>query len=151
MTGVPAWRRAGLAEPKPLTITFTLSAEAPEEMARRARTFPRLRAVKLKLLGDGQDAERVRAVRQALPQVWLGVDANQGFSPARLAALLPTLLQADVQLVEQPLPVGQEAALTSLHCPIPMAADESVQSLPMSRDWWARSRWSTSSSTSAAV
>lgn len=129
LTGVPVWQRAGLAEPGPLITAFTLSAEAPEAMARRALTFPAPRAVKLKLLGDGQDAHRVLAVRQALPEVWLGVDANQGFTPASLATLLPTLLQADVQLVEQPLPVGQEAALTGLRFPIPLAADESVQGL----------------------
>jgi L-alanine-DL-glutamate epimerase-like enolase superfamily enzyme len=85
--------------------------------------------VKLKLLGDGQDARRVRAVREALPQVWLGVDANQGFTRASLESLIPDLVACNVRLVEQPLPVGQEAALKGLRCPIPLAADESVQGL----------------------
>jgi len=129
LTGVPAWQRAGFAEPRPLTTTFTVSAESPASMARRARTFPSPKAVKLKLLGDGQDAERVLAVREALPKVWLGVDANQGFSQTSLEALLPTFMAANVQLVEQPLPVGYEAALEGLRYPIPLAADESAQSL----------------------
>jgi L-Ala-D/L-Glu epimerase len=129
LTGVPVWQRAGLAEPRPLTTTFTVSAESPTSMARRARTFPNPKAVKLKLLGDGQDAERVVAMREALPKVWLGVDANQGFTPASLEALLPTLMAANVQLVEQPLPVGHEAALDGLRYPIPLAADESAQCL----------------------
>ena len=94
LTGVPVWQRAGLAEPRALTTTFTVSAETPQAMARRATTFPSPRAVKLKLLGDGQDAQRVRAVREALPEVWLGVDANQAFTPHTLEALLPTLVEA---------------------------------------------------------
>jgi L-Ala-D/L-Glu epimerase len=129
LTGMSVWQLAGRAEPRPLVTTFTVSAEAPESMARLARTFPSPRAVKLKLLGDGQDGQRVLAVREALPQVWLGVDANQGFTLASLESLLPTLLQANVQLVEQPLPIGQEGALAGLGYPIPLAADESVQCL----------------------
>ena len=129
LTGEPVWQRAGLAKPGPLLTTFTVSAEEPEAMARRARSFPDARAVKLKLLGDGQDAHRVRAVRQALPQVWLGVDANQGFTLHSLGTLLPDLMACNVRLIEQPLPVGQEDGLRGLRCPIPLAADESVQGL----------------------
>lgn len=129
LTGVPAWKLAGLVQPAPLLTTFTVSAEEPEAMARRARSFPDARAVKLKLLGDGLDARRVHAVREALPQVWLGVDANQGFTRASLEALLPDLVACSVRLVEQPLPVGHEAVLSGLSCPIPLAADESVQGL----------------------
>jgi L-alanine-DL-glutamate epimerase-like enolase superfamily enzyme len=129
LTGVPAWQRAGLAQPGPLLTTFTVSAEEPDAMARRARSFPDARAVKLKLLGDGQDALRVRAVREALPEVWLAVDANQGFTRKSLESLLPDLVACDVRLVEQPVPVGHEAQLKGLACPIPLAADESVQGL----------------------
>jgi L-alanine-DL-glutamate epimerase-like enolase superfamily enzyme len=64
--------------------------------------------------GDGQDEQRLRAVREALPEVWLGVDASQGFTQTSLDAPLPTLMAAKVQLVEQPLPVGHEAALDGL-------------------------------------
>ena len=38
------------------------------------------RAIKLKLTHDASDAERVRAVREVVPDVWLGVDGNQGFA-----------------------------------------------------------------------
>jgi L-alanine-DL-glutamate epimerase-like enolase superfamily enzyme len=57
------------------------------------------------------------------------VDANQGFSRASLESLLPVLVDARVSLVEQPFPVGQEALLDGLRSPIPVAADESVQTL----------------------
>jgi L-alanine-DL-glutamate epimerase-like enolase superfamily enzyme len=66
-------------------------------------------------------------VRRALPDVWLGVDANQGFTRAALHELLPVLTSSGVQLIEQPFPVGREADLDGLECPILLAADESVQ------------------------
>jgi L-alanine-DL-glutamate epimerase-like enolase superfamily enzyme len=87
------------------------------------------RAIKLKLLGDGQDAERVRAVRTARADIWLGVDANQGLTPEGLAELLPTLVETGVELIEQPCKVGEEPTLGHGRSPIPLAADESVQSL----------------------
>jgi L-alanine-DL-glutamate epimerase-like enolase superfamily enzyme len=66
-------------------------------------------------------------VRAARPDAWLMVDANQGFTPAGLQALLPSLIEARVALIEQPFPVGLESDLQGLECPIPIAADESVQ------------------------
>jgi L-Ala-D/L-Glu epimerase len=128
--GKPVWQLAGLAPPVPLLTTFTLGADRPEIMAEGARTRYRdARAIKLKLLGDGQDADRVRAVRAARAEVWLGVDANQGFTLRQLAELMPILVDARVALIEQPGRVGDEAELDGFVSPIPLAADESVQSL----------------------
>ena len=51
-------------------------------------------------------------------------------APARtLERLMPTLVELDVQLIEQPLPVGRDEELRGLDSPLPIAADESVQSL----------------------
>ena len=75
-------------------------------MADTARSFATARAIKLKLIGDDLDADRVRAVREARPDVWLGVDANQGFTRPFLDALMPVLVDARVSLIEQPFPVG---------------------------------------------
>jgi L-alanine-DL-glutamate epimerase-like enolase superfamily enzyme len=129
--GWPVWMLAGVGEPAPKTTTFTLSAETPEHMAGGARGFGKARALKLKLTGEDPalDAERVRAVRAVRPDVWLGVDANQGYTPDRLEALIPALLEARVELVEQPFPRGCEAWMAGLDCPIATAADESVQGL----------------------
>jgi L-alanine-DL-glutamate epimerase-like enolase superfamily enzyme len=128
-SGQPVWRLAGLEEPHPLLTTFTCGADTPEVMAATARGYVGARAIKLKLTGHESDAARVNAVRAALPQVWLGVDANQGFTPDSLKALLPTLIDAHVSLIEQPFPVGREGWLDGLGCPIPLAADETVQHL----------------------
>lgn len=125
----PVWELAGLPTPRPLLTTYTLGAAEPHEMAQRALAFETARALKLKLTGEAVDAERVRAVRSARPDVWIAVDANQGLTRARLERLLPTLVDQRVQLIEQPLPVGQEGELEGFASPIPIAADESVQDL----------------------
>jgi len=128
--GSAVWTLAGLPEPAPLLTTFTLGAEAPAVMAERGAAFGQARAMKLKLLGDGMDAAMVEAVREARPDVWLAVDANQGFTRASLDALMPVLVAADVRLVEQPFRVSRDGDLDGLTLPIPVAADESVQDLP---------------------
>jgi len=125
--GKPVWELAGLHAPKPLLTTYTVGAEAPEVMARRASEFATARAIKLKLTDDDDNAERVLAVRKARPDVWLMVDANQGFTRESFARLLPTFVEARVDVVEQPFPVGNEAWLDGLERPIRLAADESVQ------------------------
>jgi L-alanine-DL-glutamate epimerase-like enolase superfamily enzyme len=126
-SGRPAWQRASVRSPQPLLTTWTLGAEDPATMARNAARFSDARALKLKLTGEAFDADRVRAVREERPDVWLGVDANQGFSRRGLEELLPVLIEARVELIEQPFAVGEEPQLDGLDCPIPIAADESVQ------------------------
>jgi L-alanine-DL-glutamate epimerase-like enolase superfamily enzyme len=127
--GRPAWRIAGLEQPKPLITTFTIGAGSAEKVAADARAYRQARAIKLKLTGEAVDAERVRAVRRERPDVWLGIDANQGFTRATLEKILPVLLESGVQLIEQPCKVGEEGMLDGLDSPIPFAADESAQTL----------------------
>lgn len=124
----PVWRLADLPRPRPLLTTFTVGVADPDTMAREARAYRGARAIKIKLLGDALDADRVKAVRDACPKAWLGVDANQGYTPERLKALLPELVRAGVELIEQPLPVGREAQMVGLRGSIALAADESAQS-----------------------
>lgn len=126
-TGKTVWQLAGLNAPKPLLTTYTVGADSPDVMAARASSYVTARAIKLKLTDDDLNAERVLAVRRARPDVWLMVDANQGFTRESFALLLPTLVEARVDVVEQPFPVGNEAWLDGLERPIRLAADESVQ------------------------
>lgn len=127
-SGVAAWQLAGLRKPEPLPTTYTVGADSPEAMARTAASYREARRLKLKLTGEGDEA-RLRAVRAARPDAWLGVDANQAYDVVSLRAILPVLLEADVQLIEQPVRVGCESSLEGFESPIPLAADESVQSL----------------------
>lgn len=127
-SGIPAWERAGLEAPKPLPTTYTVGADTAEAMARAAVSYHGARRLKLKLTGE-DDRARLRAVRAARPDVWIGVDANQAYDVASLRALLPALLEADVRLIEQPVRVGHEHELAGFGSPIPLGADESVQGL----------------------
>lgn len=129
VTGRSVWQIAGLSKPRALLTTFTCGADTPRQMAAAARSYRGARAIKLKLTGETVDADRVRAVRESLPDIWLSVDANQGFTQRSLESLMPTLSEARVQLIEQPFTIGQEALLEGFHSPIPIAADESVQCL----------------------
>jgi L-Ala-D/L-Glu epimerase len=129
LTGQPAWQIAGLDQPRPLLTTFTVGANRPEKMASDARAYGDAKAIKLKLTGEPLDADRVRAVRAARPDVWLGVDANQGFTRMFLETLMPVLVETRVDLIEQPFKIGQEAQLDGFKSPIPVAADESAQGL----------------------
>jgi L-Ala-D/L-Glu epimerase / N-acetyl-D-glutamate racemase len=128
MSGVPAYRTAGLQAPRPLQTTCTVSAASAARMAEVARAYAPAPLLKLKLTGEDDEA-RLRAVRQARPDAWIGVDANQAFTRASLETLLPLLIELRVSLIEQPVPVGREEELRGLRSPIPLAADESVQSL----------------------
>ena len=126
----PVWQLAGLPRVAPRMTTFTLSADDPAQVSAGATALSSAKALKLKLSGDIElDLERVRAVRRARPDVWLGVDANQGYTRDSLLCLVPALVSARVQLLEQPVACGDEAWLDDYDCPIPLAADESVQEL----------------------
>lgn len=126
--GKPVWALADLNRPRPLTTTCTLGAETPEIMARGAREYRDARALKLKLTGEADlDAERVAAVRRTRPDVWLGVDANQAYSPDTLEAIMPALVDARVAMLEQPYARGREQEFEGYRSPVPIAADESVQ------------------------
>jgi L-Ala-D/L-Glu epimerase / N-acetyl-D-glutamate racemase len=127
---MPVWKLADLRAVMPLVTTFTLGAEDPAVMAAGARKYAQARSLKLKLTGDlDLDIARVRAVRAARPEVWMGVDANQGYGIDGLDALVDGLAPADISLLEQPLKRGREADLEGFKSRIPIAADESALKL----------------------
>jgi L-Ala-D/L-Glu epimerase len=129
-SGTPVWKLAGLPKVKPLVTTFTLGADDPAVMVAGARKYAQARSLKLKLTGElDLDIARVRAVRAARPEVWMGVDANQGYGIDALESLIGALVPAGVSLLEQPLKRGREADLDGFKSPIPIAADESALSL----------------------
>jgi L-alanine-DL-glutamate epimerase-like enolase superfamily enzyme len=122
--GVRVWDLAGLPPPVALTTAYTLSLEPPEAMRRAAARHAHRPLLKIKL-GTPDDMARLEAVRAGAPDARLVVDANEGWTPAIYADLAPHLARLGVELVEQPLPAGQDEALRALPRPVPVCADES--------------------------
>ena len=122
LSGKSAWELAGLTPPQRLPTVFTISLDTPETMAAAAREadWPLL---KIKLGGPG-NLERVAAVREAVPEARLIVDANEGWPPEELADSLEPLAAMGIELLEQPLKHGEDALLAEIPHPLPIAADE---------------------------
>jgi L-Ala-D/L-Glu epimerase len=123
-SGRSIWALTGV-EPKPLTTVFTIGIEAtPELMARHAADAAAYPLLKVKLDGN-QALERIRAIRAARPDARLVVDANQGWTFDQLKTFAPLFAELGVEMIEQPLPRGADAALEGYRSPVPLGADES--------------------------
>jgi len=127
LTGTPVWQLAGLKKPpEPIITAYTLSLATPEKMAQAAADARRRPLLKIKLGGDG-DHERLRAIRAAAPVTRLIIDANEAWKPADLDNHLAVCAETAVELVEQPLPAGDDDALRGLgKTGVLICADESV-------------------------
>jgi len=125
LSGKSATVLAGLAPLRPLTTAYTISLDTAEAMAAKAaaaaRTMPLL---KLKLAGAGDEA-RLRQIRAACPAVRLIADVNEAWTPQLLPSLMAVAAETGVELIEQPLPAGDDAALAGPR-PVPVCADESL-------------------------
>ncbi len=124
-TGIPVFLRAGIGEMRPLVTAYTLSLGTPDSMGEAATRAAHRPLLKVKLGGEG-DPERIAAVREAAPEARLIVDANEAWRADTLAANLAACEEAGVELIEQPLPAGDDAALRGLKSPIVICADESL-------------------------
>lgn len=127
---LPLWQLAGLAAPPaPLQTAFTISLGDPAVMeADAAKAAARgFALLKLKLTGKG-DRARVAAVRSGAPGARLIVDANESWAALDIAAEAAALAALGVEMIEQPVPAGQEALLAKVQSPLPFLADESCQS-----------------------
>ena len=120
-----AYGSAGLAELKPLETCFTLSLATPAAMGAKALSVPKLKLLKLKLGGAGDD-ERMAAVRQARPDARLVADANEAWTTDMLEPFMLAAARCQFELIEQPLPVGADEALKAVAHTVPICADESV-------------------------
>ncbi|MBB5220573.1 L-alanine-DL-glutamate epimerase-like enolase superfamily enzyme [Amaricoccus macauensis] len=122
--GRRVWDLAGLPAPGPEITAYTLSLDTPDAMRAEAARQASRPLLKIKLGGDG-DMARLEAVRDGAPAARIIVDANEGWTPESYAALAPALLKLGVEMVEQPLPAGDDAALAGMARPLPVCADES--------------------------
>jgi L-Ala-D/L-Glu epimerase len=122
--GRTIWQLTGV-EPRPIETVFTIGIEATAaQMAAKAAAATAHQLLKIKLDGN-QPLERLRAIRAARPDVRIVVDANQGWTFDQLTGLAPAFADLGVQMIEQPLRRGEDAALEGYRSPVPLCADES--------------------------
>lgn len=125
-SGKTIWALTGI-EPQPVTTVFTIGLEdTPEQMAEKAANAAEYPVLKIKLDGD-RPYERLAAIRAARPDARIVVDANQGWSFQQLKDVLPRCAELKIDMVEQPLPRGEDAELEGFTSPVTLAADESCQ------------------------
>ena len=122
--GKRVWELAGLAVPGPEITAYTLSLDTPDAMQAQATQNAHRPLLKIKL-GTPDDMPRLEAVRAGAPKARIIVDANEGWSAEVYADLAPHLVRLGVELVEQPLPAGEDEALIGMDRPVPVCADES--------------------------
>ncbi len=128
LTGRPVWQLAGLQPPAPLATAITLSIDTPRNMeaAASAAVGRGFGLLKCKLGGEGTlDLERMAAVRQGAPCARLVVDANESWAAPDVAPNASALDDLFVELIEQPVPAGEDAILASIRSPVSLCADES--------------------------
>lgn len=110
----------------PVVTAQTVVIGAPELMACSALALWESGARLLKIkLDDRLISERMVAIRAAVPDATLIVDANESWRGEGLASRCQLLADLNVAMLEQPLPVGQDAALSHFVHPLPICADES--------------------------
>ncbi len=122
-TGRTVYELLGLPPPQPALVTYTIGLGTPETMAADAREAGRP-LLKLKLAGEG-DLDRVRAVREAVPEARLIVDANEAWTLAMVREWGSPMAQLGVELIEQPLHADHDDGLAGIERPVPLCADES--------------------------
>jgi L-Ala-D/L-Glu epimerase len=129
LAGRPVWRLLGVAREGPPT-SWTIGLGDPDEMASKAERSTGFRSLKLKLGGrDGQDVDRVRAVRDAWPGL-IRVDVNEYWTLDEALDALPLLAELGVDYCEQPLPAGDPGgSRLKAEAPIPIYVDEDCHTL----------------------
>lgn len=119
----------GAPAPEAVTTAYTLSLADAATMAAAAAQHKHRPLLKLKLAGDGLDAQRVAGVRQGAPEARIIVDANEGGLASTITGLLQELSALGVELVEQPLPAAADEVLAGIEHALPVCADESCHTL----------------------
>lgn len=131
--GVRVWELAGLEAPRACVTAHTIPIRELDETRALARREAQRALLKIKAGGD-DDLARIEAVREEAPSARLIVDANEGWRFETLTHLAPRLAELGVELIEQPLPAGEDAALEGYASPVPLCADESFHGEPSSLD-----------------
>jgi muconate cycloisomerase len=128
VAGLPLHRFFGGKLRDRIELSYALSIDKPEAMARAAASMPAVKCYKLKVSGDPKlDVARLEAVLKARPDVDIWIDANQSYRPVHLETFCKQIENIpQVRCLEQPVKsvdwLGVRRARERTK--IPMALDE---------------------------
>ena len=111
----------------PVATAYTIGIRSIADYEATARRYADFRLLKVKVNADDPIAA-IAAVRRGAPAPALIIDPNQAWTAQMLAEYAPILKTMNVVLLEQPVAVGAEATLDGYRSPIPLAADELINS-----------------------
>jgi hypothetical protein len=140
-----SWRAAA---PGPVITAFTLSLDTPEKMRAAAARHAHRPLLKIKL-GTPDDMPRLEAVRAGAPEARSSSMPTRAGRPRSMPILRRISCGWAWQMVEQPLPAGEDDMLAEIARPLPVCADESCHDRAAAGAR-ASTTWSTSSSTRPA-
>lgn len=126
------WELAGTPEPEPVITAETISIGTIEEISEAASDLKAAPLLKVKL-NDDRVVTRMAAIRDAAPSARLIVDPNESWNFDILTKVARPLADLGVEMIEQPLPAGEDGFLAGYDSPVDLCADESchtVDTLP---------------------
>lgn len=131
--GLPLWQIWGFQLDRIVPTSVTIGINSPEGAQQRTQEW--LKSLDVSLLkvklgspeGIEADKKMLLAVKETAPGKDLLVDANGGWSLTESIEMCDWLAGLAVKYVEQPLPRGEEASLSTLkqHATLPIFVDES--------------------------
>ena len=127
--GQRVWALAELPETRSIQTAYTIGIGPVGEMVAEALRMSDYPLLKLKV--DGESGfDSLQAVAEARPDASFIIDANEAWRMEQLESFAAAAQKLRVQLIEQPLPHGEDEVLEDFASPIPLAADESFHGLP---------------------
>jgi L-alanine-DL-glutamate epimerase-like enolase superfamily enzyme len=115
----------GAPAPEPLGSALTIVIDTPDALAAAAAAVADAPLLKIKVDATDPDAQ-IRAVRAAAPNPALIVDPNESWDRQLVEIMQHVLVEHRVDLLEQPVPAGEDSWLEDFDPAVPICADESV-------------------------
>lgn len=125
LAGTSVAALANVALAAPVASAITIAIDTPDAMAAVAARAAHVPLLKVKVDRTGA-AMQIAAVRAAAPAPRMIVDPNESWTIAELGRLQDLLVEHRVDLLEQPLPAGEDGVLEGFASRVPLCADESL-------------------------
>lgn len=116
---------AGVPPVTALASAITIGIDTPEAMAAIAQDIAGVPLLKIKV-NRADAADQIAAVRSVAPRPRLIVDPNESWQVEDVVRHLPLLRELRVDLLEQPVPAGEDEGLADLAGAISICADEAL-------------------------